>query len=121
MSQTIVSPRDAAIIGYLQESKGNGLGARKLMRSMAQSSRAIAEHAIAGRLTERERKVLQLICEGDKVADISKKLNISPKTVSVYRERIREKFSLTRSDKLTRLARSVDTVSIGRVELGAHH
>jgi len=46
------------------------------------------------RLSTRERQVLQLIAEGNSVADIAGKLSLSPKTVDTYRNRMMEKLDL---------------------------
>jgi DNA-binding NarL/FixJ family response regulator len=53
------------------------------------------ERARFEKLTERERDVLRLIAEGYTAPEIGEKLNISPKTVDTYKQRINEKLGLT--------------------------
>lgn len=64
MSQMKISPREAAILGYLHDSRGKGMVASKLMRSMDESSRNLAGFAIAGRLSDLEREFLTLLGGG---------------------------------------------------------
>ncbi len=47
-----------------------------------------------GRLTPREREVLRLLCEGLQHRDIAERLEISPRTVEVYKARMMEKLQL---------------------------
>jgi DNA-binding NarL/FixJ family response regulator len=47
------------------------------------------------KLTDRERDVLRMIAEGYTAPEIGEKLNISPKTVDTYKQRINEKLGLT--------------------------
>ena len=55
-------------------------------------------------LTLREREVLQLIAEGVSTADISKRLNLSVKTVETHRRRIMEKLEIRSVAGLTKYA-----------------
>ena len=55
-------------------------------------------------LSKRELEVLTLMIEGMKIADISEKLCLSPKTVSTYRYRLLGKLSVKNDIELTKLA-----------------
>ena len=55
-------------------------------------------------LSARELEVLSLMIKGFKVADISDKLCLSPKTVSTYRYRLLDKLSVKNDIELTKLA-----------------
>lgn len=55
-------------------------------------------------LSKRELEVLSLLIEGLKVAEISDKLCLSPKTVSTYRYRLFNKLSVQNDIELTKLA-----------------
>ncbi len=46
-------------------------------------------------LSERERQTMLLIARGEKLSQMAEKLNLSPKTVSVYRARVLEKLRVT--------------------------
>jgi DNA-binding NarL/FixJ family response regulator len=47
-----------------------------------------------GRLSSRERQVLQMLAEGHAIADIAATLSLSPKTVETYRARMMEKLDI---------------------------
>jgi DNA-binding NarL/FixJ family response regulator len=53
------------------------------------------------KLSDRELQTLQLIASGKRLADIAEALNLSPKTVSVYRARVLEKLQLANNAELT--------------------
>lgn len=55
-------------------------------------------------LANRELEVLQLIGEGLTTKQIAEKLNLSMKTISTYRERIKEKLNLKNASELMRYA-----------------
>lgn len=50
--------------------------------------KATGEDGPLGRLSDREREVLQLVVEGKSSAEIAKSLNLSSKTVDTYRSRV---------------------------------
>ena len=60
-------------------------------------------------LSDRELQVLRMIGEGLSTGDIGKALEISVKTVSTYRERIKSKLAITSSRALEDLARGYVT------------
>ena len=77
-------------------------------RVLAQGAQRREEHASDrarfGRLTDREREVMQLIAEGYTAPEIGEQLSISPKTVDTYKQRINDKLGLTHRADYVRLA-----------------
>ena len=55
-------------------------------------------------LSQRELQVLIMISQGLRTTEISEKLNLSPKTISTYRKRLREKLEVTNDVEMLRLA-----------------
>jgi two-component system capsular synthesis response regulator RcsB len=55
-------------------------------------------------LSTREMQILRLIAKGYTGQGIAERLNISQKTVSTYKKRIREKFGVEKNVDLIRLA-----------------
>lgn len=53
------------------------------------------------KLSDRELQTLVMIASGRRLSDIADALNLSPKTVSVYRARVLEKLQLTNNSELT--------------------
>jgi two-component system, NarL family, invasion response regulator UvrY len=53
------------------------------------------------KLSDRELQTLVMIASGKRLSDIAEELNLSPKTVSVYRARVLEKLSLGNNSELT--------------------
>lgn len=53
------------------------------------------------KLSDRELQTLTMIASGKRLADIAAELNLSPKTVSVYRARVLEKLGLGNNSELT--------------------
>jgi DNA-binding NarL/FixJ family response regulator len=53
------------------------------------------------RLSDRELQTLVMIASGKRLSDIAEDLNLSPKTVSVYRARVLEKLQLANNSELT--------------------
>jgi DNA-binding NarL/FixJ family response regulator len=56
------------------------------------------------RLSSRERQVLQLLAEGQAIAEIAVTLSLSPKTVETYRARMMEKLDIAGLANLVRFA-----------------
>ena len=77
------------------------------MTAGEQRQRNRAEYAdLAGRLerlTQRENEVLNLILEGKHSREVAEALQISPRTVEVYKSRLMEKLQVTRTNDLLRL------------------
>ena len=55
-------------------------------------------------LSDRELQIMMMITKGEKVQDISERLNLSPKTVNSYRYRLFEKLGISGDVELTHLA-----------------
>ena len=53
------------------------------------------------KLSDRELQTLEMIASGKRLADIAVELNLSPKTVSVYRARVLEKLGLSNNSEMT--------------------
>ena len=66
------------------------------------------------KLSDREFEVFRLFGEGKTAKEIAGQLNLSPKTVSVHRDHIKEKLNFTTSAEMIRQAvRYVETEQIG--------
>jgi DNA-binding NarL/FixJ family response regulator len=65
-----------------------------------------------GRLSAREREVLQLLAEGKTGAEIAQRLSLSPKTVETYRARLVEKLGIRDVAGLVRFAIQHGIVSL---------
>ena len=78
--------------------------ARVLARGLTHKDEHADERAKFERLTDRERDVLRLIAEGYTAPEIGEKLNISPKTVDTYKQRINEKLGLAHRADYVKLA-----------------
>lgn len=70
-------------------------GAQILARGLTHKDPLQADRDRYGRLTERERDVLRYVAQGHSAPEIGDKLNISPKTVDTYKQRISEKLGLS--------------------------
>jgi two-component system, NarL family, response regulator NreC len=68
--------------------------ARVLAKGLTRKDEHAEERVRFEKLTDRERNVLRLIAEGYTAPEIGEKLNISPKTVDTYKQRINEKLGL---------------------------
>lgn len=62
------------------------------------------EENMIDRLSKRELQVLMMIAQGDKNQGISDTLNLSPKTVSTYRKRLRDKLEVSSDVEMVHLA-----------------
>lgn len=78
--------------------------ARVLARGLTRKDEHADERAKFEKLTDRERDVLRLIAEGYTAPEIGEKLNISPKTVDTYKQRINEKLGLAHRADYVKLA-----------------
>lgn len=70
-------------------------GAQILARGLTHKDPLQADRDQYDRLTERERDVLRYVAQGHSAPEIGHKLNISPKTVDTYKQRISEKLGLS--------------------------
>jgi DNA-binding NarL/FixJ family response regulator len=106
--------------GYvLKNSAGDELliAIREAMRGRIYVTKSIAEavkHALSprsntwrsslGKLTSRQREVLQLLAEGLPVKEIAAKLNVSPRTVEFHKYRIMDELGLRTAAEIARYA-----------------
>ncbi len=84
-----------------------GTGERYISPDVAQSlaiSLLPGNDSPFAKLSRRELQVLMMLMQGHKLAEISDKLCLSPKTVSTYRHRLYEKLGVRNEAELTRLA-----------------
>ena len=77
---------------------------RVLARSFQAKDPARVERERYEKLTERERDVLRLVAEGYSAPEIGEKLNISPKTVDTYKQRVNEKLGIAHRADYVKLA-----------------
>jgi two-component system, NarL family, response regulator NreC len=77
-------------------------------RVLAGGLRKRAEHAgdrqRFEQLTPREQEVLRMVAQGHAASEIGRRLNISPKTVDTYKQRIKEKVGLTHRPEYVQFA-----------------
>src|ERR1700693_1657445 len=64
----------------------------------------VSSHDLVNLLTDRELEIFELIGKGRDVREISKALNVSPKTVETHRTNIKEKLKLKNSRQVARIA-----------------
>ncbi len=64
----------------------------------------VSSHDLVKLLTDRELEIFELIGKGRDVHEISKGLNLSPKTVETHRTNIKEKLKLKNSRQVARVA-----------------
>jgi DNA-binding NarL/FixJ family response regulator len=77
-------------------------------------SRQREGHALLEKLSDRELEVFRLFGEGKTAKEIAGQLNLSPKTVSVHRDHIRQKLEFHTSAEMIRQAvRYVETEQLG--------
>jgi two-component system, NarL family, invasion response regulator UvrY len=73
----------------------------EIAQMLVESLTAPAIEQAHQKLSDRELQTLVMIASGKRLADIAAGLNLSPKTVSVYRARVLEKLQLTNNAELT--------------------
>ena len=78
--------------------------AAEIAQQLALSLLPGAEKSPFDALSQREMQILLMITQGQKVQGISKKLCLSPKTVSTYKSRLQEKLNVKSDVELIRLA-----------------
>ena len=105
----------AGAMGYLNKSADPGQivsavrtvhAGRKFMtpaiaEALAERLSVDESHAAHERLSDREFQTLIRLASGKRLSDIATELNLSPKTVSVYRARVLEKLSVQTNAELT--------------------
>ncbi len=73
----------------------------EIAQMLVESLTAPAVEQAHQKLSDRELQTLVMIASGKRLADIAAELNLSPKTVSVYRARVLEKLQLANNSELT--------------------
>ncbi len=84
---------------YVQPSAARGLA-----RGLARKEEHADDRSRFERLTDREQVVLRLFAEGHTAPEIGEQLQISPKTVDTYKQRINEKLHITHRTDYVKLA-----------------
>jgi two-component system, NarL family, response regulator NreC len=79
-------------------------GAQLLARGLTRKDPLAADRERYDALTERERDVLRFVAQGYTAPEIGEKLNISPKTVDTYKQRIGDKLGLKHRSDYVKLA-----------------
>jgi DNA-binding NarL/FixJ family response regulator len=75
-----------------------------LAKNLTHKTASSAEREMFDLLTNREREVLRLVAQGFSAPEIGIKLNISPKTVDTYKQRIHEKLGLAHRSEYVHIA-----------------
>jgi DNA-binding NarL/FixJ family response regulator len=78
--------------------------AERILQGAVGTRQSRATRSPTDALADRELDVFRLIGEGNKTAEIARRLNLSVKTVETYRDRIRQKLDLDNGTELTRAA-----------------
>ncbi len=78
--------------------------ARVLARGIAAREKSADDRARFDKLTDREQAVFKLVAEGYTAPEIGDQLNISPKTVDTYKQRVNDKLGLTHRADYVKLA-----------------
>ncbi|MCK6424007.1 MAG: response regulator transcription factor [Burkholderiaceae bacterium] len=73
----------------------------EMAQMLVENLTAPATEAAHDKLSDRELQTLTMIASGKRLADIAEELNLSPKTVSVYRARVLEKLGMANNSELT--------------------
>lgn len=78
----------------------------KLSQNIALSMLPGSKQSPLDRLSEREMQVILQLSHGETARDISARLALSPKTISTYKHRVREKLSLNDTQEMFKLVGS---------------
>lgn len=79
-------------------------GIAQQLQSDGEDAQPRSSHDLVNLLTDRELEIFELIGKGRDVREISKSLNVSPKTVETHRTNIKEKLKLKNSRQVARVA-----------------
>jgi DNA-binding NarL/FixJ family response regulator len=107
--RTYVTPRIAAELKRLKR-PAMGVSSSSLCASPGDPTTASAAAAAAaavdpiGRLTPRQREVLQLVAEGRSAKEVANILNISPRTAEFHKYRLMEQLAVTTNAELVQYA-----------------
>jgi DNA-binding NarL/FixJ family response regulator len=103
--RTYVTPRVAAELKRLKRPVAATMHAQASASSSSASSAAAAAVADPiGRLTPRQREVLQLVAEGRSAKEVASILNISPRTAEFHKYRLMEQLAVTTNAELVQYA-----------------
>jgi len=78
--------------------------ARALAKELKRREEHASERDQFDKLSEREQAILRLVAAGYSAPEIGEKLNISPKTVDTYKQRVNEKIGLAHRADYVRFA-----------------
>ena len=84
--------------------EGKTYFSQDVMAQMAMNMRVYGESEGGVKLTETERKILQLLSEGDTSGEISDKLDLSPNTITSYRKLLLQKFEAKNVSHMVKMA-----------------
>lgn len=86
--------------------------ARVLARGIAAREKSADERARFEKLTDREQAVFKLVAEGYTAPEIGEQLNISPKTVDTYKQRVNDKLGMTHRADYVKLALKLGLLTV---------
>jgi len=101
---TKASAPEELISAIIKVSRGERYITASLAERLAESLISDSEKPLYQLLSQRELDVLRLLAEGNKIVQIAAELNLSPKTISTYRERLLKKLKLHTTADLIRYA-----------------
>lgn len=103
--RTYVTPRVAAELKRLKRHHASEpAGASALAAAGSAGSAAAVVADPIGRLTPRQREVLQLVAEGRSAKEVANILNISPRTAEFHKYRLMEQLAVTTNAELVQYA-----------------
>jgi len=104
--RTYVTPRVAAELKRLKRSVIEHHGASDESQSSMRTGTSAAGAGVdpIGRLTPRQREVLQLVAEGRSAKEVANILNISPRTAEFHKYRLMEQLAVTTNAELVQYA-----------------
>jgi DNA-binding NarL/FixJ family response regulator len=104
------SSREEMVTAILEVSKGNKFVCEEIKDLIAENTEDQDTNTAVNTLTEREMDVINLIRQGNSSKDISRKLEISIKTVEVHRHNILKKLKLKNAASLIHFMNSSSVV-----------
>lgn len=94
-----------ALVGiFVQQYRGRALQPEATGGGSEAAAGSPREPAAAGKLTGRERELVQLFSEGHSTQEIAERLHVSAKTVATHRENIQRKLGIAGIAEMTRYA-----------------
>ena len=84
----------------------------ELLREAVVSSRSQSEERMLGKLTARQREVLQLVAEGRSLKEIASAIHVSVKTVEFHKYNVMERLGVRSNAELTTIAIRHGLVSV---------